>query len=143
MEIQIRPAVTDDCSGITTMTNLLGYPSSEDKVCQILEMVIKHPDHQIFVAHAENQVAGYIHLVCTIRMGSEPFVEIAALFVHEAFQSKGIGSALIKEAVNWTLAKDHQIIRIRSNIIRKKAHKFFIRNGFENLKTQEVFLKKL
>jgi GNAT superfamily N-acetyltransferase len=78
-----------------------------------------------------------------LRIRLPVILEIAALFVHEAFQSKGIGSALIKEAVNWTLAKDHQIIRIRSNIIRKKAHKFFIRNGFENLKTQEVFLKKL
>jgi GNAT superfamily N-acetyltransferase len=143
MEIQIRPAAKKDCSGITTMTNLLGYPSSEDKVCQILEMVLKHPDHQIFIADADNQVAGYIHLVCTMRMGSEPYVEIAALFVHEDFQSKGIGSALIHEAIKWTQAKDHKIIRIRSNIIRKKAHMFFMRNGFENLKTQEVFLKKL
>ena len=143
MEIQIRPAVRDDCSGITTMTKLLGYPSSEDKVCQILEMVIKHPDHQIFVAHGDDQVAGYIHLVCSIRMGSEPFVEIAALFVHEVFQGKGVGSALIKAATNWAQEKDHRIIRIRSNIVRKKAHKFFMRNGFDNLKTQEVFLKKL
>ena len=78
----IRPARLDDCGGITSLTNELGYPSSEDKVCQILEMVLTHTDHQIYVAESNSTLAGYIHLVCTIRMGSDPFVEIAASLGH-------------------------------------------------------------
>ena len=36
---------------------------------------------------------------------------------------------------------DH--IRIRSNIIRQEAHKFFQQRGFQNFKTQEVFVKMI
>jgi len=142
-EAVIRPARLDDCGGITSLTNELGYPSSEDKVCQILEMVLTHPDHQIYVAESNNILAGYIHLVCTMRMGSDPFVEIAALFVHDDFQNRGIGTALIADAEKWAKQKGFHFLRIRSNIVRKKAHAFFQQHGFENLKTQDVFRKKL
>jgi GNAT superfamily N-acetyltransferase len=142
-EAVIRTATLDDGRGITSLTNELGYPSSEDKVCQILEMVLAHPDHQIYIAESNTTIAGYIHLVCTMRMGSDPFVEIAALFVHDEFQNRGIGTALINDAEKWAQQKGYQVLRIRSNIVRKKAHAFFERHGFVNLKTQEVFRKQL
>jgi GNAT superfamily N-acetyltransferase len=139
----IRPAKLNDCRGITSLTNELGYPSSQEKVHQILDMVLKHPDHQIYVAESNDVLSGYIHLVCTMRMGSDPFVEIAALFVHDEFQNQGIGTALITGAEKWTQEKGYHLLRIRSNLVRKKAHNFFQRNGFENLKKQEVFRKQL
>jgi hypothetical protein len=40
--IIIRPAKIDDCSGITILTNQLGYPSSIEKVCEVLNIAFSN-----------------------------------------------------------------------------------------------------
>lgn len=143
MQFIIRQAKKEDYSEITNLTNELGYPSSEEKVQEILDMVLTHNDHQLFVAEVDGVLVAYIHLVCTIRISSEPFVEIVAFVVHSNYRKMGIGKSLIKETENWAAEKGYRFIRIRSNIIRQEAHKFFNQRGFNNLKTQEVFLKEI
>jgi len=139
----IRTANKEDCPDITQLTNELGYPSSEEKVGEILDVVLKHEDHQLFVAEIDKQLVAYIHLVSSIRLGSDPFVEVVAFVVHSNFRNKGLGKSLINETEKWVRAKNVKNIRIRSNIIRQEAHKFFTERGFTNLKTQEVFLKQI
>jgi N-acetylglutamate synthase-like GNAT family acetyltransferase len=139
----VRTAEQNDCPGITDLTNQLGYPSSLEKVCEILNMVLEHKDHEIFVAECDNRIVAYIHLISTMRLGSRNFVEIAAFVVHESYRNMGVGDALIKETEKWTKETGLRDIRIRSNIIREEAHKFFKNRGFENIKTQEVFLKHI
>ena len=95
------------------------------------------------VAETENKLVAYIHLICTVRIGSDPFVEVAAFVVHSDFRKKGIGKSLVKEAEKWAVERNYKYIRIRSNIIREEAHKYFTQLGFTNLKTQEVFLKQI
>ena len=139
----IRNANKEDCPDITKLTNELGYPSSEDKVSEILDMVLEHDDHRLFVAELENKLVAYIHLVSSIRIGSDPFVEVVAFVVHRDYRNKGIGKSLLNETEKWVRSKNIKNIRIRSNIIRQEAHKFFTQRGFNNLKTQEVFLKQI
>ncbi len=143
MNFIIRSATKDDCAEITRLTGELGYPSSEDKVKEILTMVLNHDDHRLLVAVSENKLVAYIHLVCSVRIGSDPFIEVAAFVVHGDFRKKGIGKNMINEAEIWANQKNYKFIRIRSNIIREEAYKFFLQLGFTNLKTQEVFLKQL
>jgi N-acetylglutamate synthase-like GNAT family acetyltransferase len=143
MDLHIRTAKKDDCTGITELSNQLGYPSSFDKVYEILDLVLNHDDHQVYIVEADDLIVGYIHLVSTMRISSDPFVEIAALIVHKSYQNKGVGKSLINESEKWTRSKGLSDIRIRSNIIREEAHKYFQRKGFQDLKTQHVFLKQL
>ena len=143
MDLHIRSAKMDDCPGITELSNQLGYLSSLDKVLEILDLVLTHDDHQVFIVEIDNLIVGYIHLVSTMRIGSGPFVEIAALIVHKSYQKKGVGKSLISESEKWTRSKGLTDIRIRSNIIREEAHQYFQRKGFQDLKTQHVFLKQL
>jgi len=141
--IKIRRAIAEDYSPITKLTNQLGYPSTEKKVKEILNMVLTHDDHEIFVATADENVVGYIHLVCTMRLGSEPFIEIAAIIVDEDYRSRGVGHALLDRTQEYAESMGYSVIRIRSNIVREPAHKFFTEQGYVNLKTQEVFMKEL
>jgi predicted N-acetyltransferase YhbS len=141
--ITVRQAHINDRSEITVLTNQLGYPSSEEKVGEILKVVMTHDDHEVFVAQKENEIVGYIHLVCTIRLGSDPFVEIAALVVDDSKRKQGIGKSLIVKAQEWANEKRYKYVRIRSNIIRESAHQFFENLGYINFKTQQVFVKNL
>jgi len=142
MDIILRSVKTEDSHGVKKLAEELGYPSSEEKISEILETVISHDDHRMIVAEKENDLVGYIHMVSSLRVGSDPFVEIAALSVRDDYRKKGIGKALISESQNMATEKGVDYIRIRSNIIREDAHKFFEQRGFRNLKTQEVFIKK-
>jgi N-acetylglutamate synthase-like GNAT family acetyltransferase len=143
MNIIIRPAQKLDCTGLTNLTNQLGYPSTLEKICEIMDLVLAHNDHQVYIAEKENTIVGYIHLIRSIRIGSNPFVEIAAFIIDESARSMGVGSSLIKETENWASGLGLKDIRIRSNIIREDAHHFFQNRGFQNIKTQEVFLKHI
>jgi N-acetylglutamate synthase-like GNAT family acetyltransferase len=143
MSITIRSAQKEDCEGITTLTNQLGYPSTLEKICEIMDLVLLHNDHQVFVAEKDLKIVGYIHLIHSMRIGSNPFVEIAAFIIDQSARSMGIGSSLIKETEAWATELGLKDIRIRSNIIRQEAHNFFQNRGFQNIKTQEVFLKHL
>jgi N-acetylglutamate synthase-like GNAT family acetyltransferase len=143
MSITIRSAQKEDCAGITTLTNQLGYPSTLEKICEIMDLVLAHNDHQVFIAEKDNMIVGYIHLIHSMRIGSNPFVEIAAFIIDESKRSLGVGSSLIKETEAWATGLNLKDIRIRSNIIRQEAHNFFQNRGFQNIKTQEVFLKHL
>lgn len=143
MKTNVRTAQKEDCSGITHLTNQLGYPSTEEKICEIMDLVLEHEDHQVFIAERENTIVGYIHLIQSMRIGSNPFIEIAAFIIDESSRSVGVGSSLIIESEKWASGNGLKDLRIRSNIIREEAHKFFQNRGFQNIKTQEVFLKNI
>jgi predicted N-acetyltransferase YhbS len=143
MEFILRNVRKEDSKGVKKLAEELGYPSSEEKISEILDTVIQHDDHRLIVAEKDDDLVGYIHMVSSLRVGSDPFVEIAALSVHDAHRKIGIGKALISESQKMAEEKGVEYIRIRSNIIRREAHKFFEQRGFKNLKTQEVFVKKI
>jgi N-acetylglutamate synthase-like GNAT family acetyltransferase len=143
MDITIRSAQKEDCSGITELTNQLGYPSTFEKISEIMDLVLAHDDHQVYIAEKDDKIVGYIHLIQSMRIGSNPFVEIAAFIIDESVRQIGVGSSLIKETEGWTNGLGLKDIRIRSNIIRQDAHNFFQNRGFQNIKTQAVFLKHI
>ena len=143
MQFKLRLVKKEDARGVKKLAEELGYPSSEEKISEILNTVVQHDDHRMMVAEKADELVGYIHMVSSLTVGSEPFVEIAALSVLEDHRKLGIGKALIAESQKLANEKGLEYVRIRSNIIRREAHKFFEQRGFRNLKTQEVFVKKV
>ena len=143
MNFILRSVVKEDAQGVRKLAEELGYPSSDEKVLEILKTVIQHDDHRMIVAENGDELLGYIHMVNSLSVGSDRFVEIAALSVLDEYRKKGIGKALIEESKKMAEEKGIEYVRIRSNIIRQEAHKFFEQRGFRNLKTQEVFVKKI
>lgn len=76
-------------------------------------------------------------------MESDPHAEIGGLVVDERHRDAGIGRLLLEQAEAWARAKGCGTIRLRSNIIRKEAHQFYLNVGYSNNKTQHAFAKTL
>jgi N-acetylglutamate synthase-like GNAT family acetyltransferase len=139
----IRAVSADDCPGMTELTRALGYPSSSEKMCEILEMVMHHQDHSIFVAEIDQNLAGYIHLVMGTTDQERNILNIAALLVDKQHRSRGVGKAFLAQAEQSARDKAANVLRIRTNLISPEAYAFFENHGFINLNTKEVFVKEL
>lgn len=143
MSVTIRSAGKEDCTDLTNLTNQLGYPSSPQKTTEIIDLVMNNDNHQVFIAEVGETVVGYVHLVGSLQVDTDPFVEIAALIVHDEFRHQGVGQGLIDQTVEWAGRKNQNNIRIRINLIEEKAYSFFEQNGFQKLESQKLFLKDL
>ena len=139
MTLTIRAITTEDVQAITVLADQLGYTMSEPRMFEHMQAVIGHADCDAFVAVHENEVVGWIGLVHRIQLESSPFCEINGLVVDEKYRGKGIGAALVEKAKEWTNKKGCGRLRLRTNVKRVDAHRFYSGLGFTELKEQKVF----
>ena len=140
--IQIRLASSSDAPAIAGLCDQLGYPTTVEQAHQRLEALLSRPDHAIFVAlDAAGQVTGWIHLHGTHHLQAEPYAEIGGLVVDAAHTGQGIGAVLVQHGESWVIAQGYPQLRVRSNVIRAEAHKFYLKHGYSLHKSQHVFVK--
>jgi GNAT superfamily N-acetyltransferase len=53
------------------------------------------------------------------------------------------GAALLAQAEEWARKRNVRTIRLRSNVVRERAHLFYLGEGYERIKTSHVFQKEL
>jgi len=95
---------------------------------------------EVIVAETGGTVIGCINPIIDIRLAEGKAGEIVSLIVSEAYRGHGVGKALIKSAESW-LSVRCSIIRVRANTIRDEAHDFYNAVGYQELKSQKVFIK--
>ncbi len=142
--IHVRHAEERDAAAIAHLATELGYPSTPEQVRKRFAGLQKFPHQASFVAESETGgVIGWIHL-CEVRsLGSEPRAEIDSLVVGSGFRSGGAGRRLVEQGETWARQRGLAIIGVRSNVIRDRAHTFYLRLGYAETKTQKVFRKSL
>jgi GNAT superfamily N-acetyltransferase len=91
------------------------------------------------VAEAAGEVAGWLHAATALRLESPPYAEIGGLVVEERRRGQGIGERLVRAAIGWAGERGYAELRVRSNVVRADAHRFYRRLGFASVKTQAVF----
>ena len=134
----------EDVTGIMELSNQLGYPSSQFEIQERLESILHSNDHSIFVAYApENKVIGWIHAYKRMSIESGFFAEIGGFVVSKSFRKKGIGRDLLKSIEQWTLQKNLPMLRVRSQIQREGAKRFYTNMRFTITKRQRVFDKMM
>ena len=122
----------------------LGYPSTQTQVAQRLRRVEGDDRHAVFVAEShDGPVIGWVHVFVCHLVESEPSAEIGGLVVDEQRRSAGVGRMLLEQAETWARMHGCASIRLRSNIIRKEAHAFYLKRGYSIVKTQHAFTKTL
>lgn len=141
--ITVRKANPEDAENIAILSSQLGYPTDVEKMEQRLRQVLEHPEHCVFVAASNGQVTGWIHGFYTLRVESDSFVEIGGLVVDESTRGHGIGKKLVSEVRKWADLRNCATIRVRSNVIREESHRFYLKNGFRETKSQKIFDLKL
>ncbi len=142
--IAIRPAADDDVFALASLSTQLGYPTDANAIRERLRRVRDLEIGHVFVAvGAASRVVGWMHVVERFTLEDDPFVEIAGLIVDETARSAGVGAVLLRAAESWAREQGHARLRVRSNIIRQRAHEFYKREGYAEKKRQVVFEKSL
>jgi GNAT superfamily N-acetyltransferase len=141
--IVLRTAGFEDAEQIAPLAAQLGYPSKVDQIRARMERIAAENLGRVIVAVDERgNVIGWTHVFVAHRMESEPFAEIGGLVVDLAHRNRGVGRILLEEAERWTMESGVTVLRVRSNMVRRDAHRFYERAGYSCQKTQGVFDKR-
>lgn len=140
---KIRRARLRDAEQIAELSGQLGYPASRAEIAQRMKEIRSASQHAIFVAENARKVTGWLHVSVTPLLEVVLRAEVNGLVVDENHRSVGAGAQLLDAAERWAMKKGCKSMSVRSNVIRERAHAFYVRQGYEHYKTQKAFRKNL
>ncbi len=139
----IRSARLEDSAALATLSEQLGYPANAAEVKTRLPRYIGAPERRVIVAELDGKVIGWTSIEIVDHFYIEKFAEISGFVVDAAHRSRGVGHALMAEAERWTSEMGLPGLRLKTNVVRVDAHRFYEGMGFERTKTQYTYVKKL
>jgi GNAT superfamily N-acetyltransferase len=142
--MKIEKMNSNDLSDVLSLSEQLGYPNSYTDLKARFDELQNQSDYALFVARADSgKVIGYVQInrePHTLLVG--PRADIAALVVDQNERGHGVGAALLRHAEQWAWDNELPLIRVRSNLKRTEAHRFYSREGYELSKTSNIFTKR-
>jgi len=138
----VRVATSADAEALALLSGQLGYPADAAAILRRMGGLI---DHGVVLVALDPQgaICGFAHAEPRCLLIAEPFVELAALVVSENARGSGAGATLLAAVEAWTREHGIASVRVRSNVLRERAHRFYLREGYAEKKRQAVFLKRL
>ena len=143
MQFDTRFAEMHDAPAMAALSEQWGYQSTKENMLRCLQDIRKNRDHVIYVLMNDDHMIGWIHGIYSLRVESDPFVEIGGLIVDKHYRRQGLGKILIDKIVEWSLSRNCPVLRVRCNIIRKEANAFYGSMGFSEIKQQKVYDMKV
>jgi len=138
----IRSARLDDAAAITSLTNQLGYSIDETRTRDLLGYLLNATERDVLVFDDRGVVA-WLGLSVAHGLTADPHAEVMGLIVDQNHRSRGLGSMLMTAGEDWARAKGCSRLRLRTNLIRAGAHRFYERLGYSTVKEQRVYEKEL
>jgi len=143
-KVIIRRAQPTDLTIFTQLCAQLGYPTDEAVFSRRFDTISVDDRQAVFAAEiGDGTVIGWLHVLTTMYLESEPFAEIGGIVVDEQYRRYGAGRALMQAAEDWARGQGLRAVRLRSNVIREKAHIFYRSIGYQQVKAQYTFEKEL
>jgi len=141
-QVYIRPAVLEDAPEIATLLETLGYPCSPEEAQVRLMHLRDEPEQQLWIAqeHGEAIAMIAIDIRYYLPLGART-CRITALVVLEAFQGRGIGRRLLREAEMKARQAGATRVELTTALQREQAHQFYRACGYENASLR--FVKRL
>ncbi len=139
----IRRLQPSDLKCIAELAGQLGYPCTAEEISTRLDEMQDPRHYAVYVAEISGCIKGWIGLHVFRAIELDERVEISGLIVDEDVRSRGVGKLLLDAAAEWARSLGHRAIWVHSNVKRKRAHSFYMRNGYERIKTQQLLLKNL
>jgi GNAT superfamily N-acetyltransferase len=141
---KIRKAKQADAARIAALSGQLGYPTTTKQMAARLKAALREKNGACFVAETkENGVMGWVHVSVTPLLEVERRAEVNGLVVDENARGLGAGAILLETAERWARKRRCCGMSVRSNVIRERAHGFYLKNGYQHYKTQKAFRKAL
>ncbi|HEX7914687.1 GNAT family N-acetyltransferase [Rudaea sp.] len=143
--IVVRAADEGDVESIAALAGQLGYPTAPAEMRERYARVRAARAGEIFVAvlAADGRVVGWTHVVPCLQLEGAAHAELAGLVVDEHVRGSGIGRALLAAAEQWARMHGFALMRVRSNVVRERAHRFYEREGYARIKAQAMFRKSI
>lgn len=139
--VLIRPLTVDDAEAAAELCSQLGYTSSPDDLRKRIAERLCSASSVAFAALLDGQIAGWIDASIEQHLQSPASVVIGGLVVRDNARGLGIGKRLCVEIEQWARSKSIPLLRVRSQIVREDAHRFYLREGYRKVKTSVVFEK--
>lgn len=142
--LKIRRARARDAARIAELSIQLGYPVTDAQIGKRLRRLLRVSKHVVFVAEKLGAgVIGWLHASVQNLVESEIRVEINGLIVADGHRSIGAGAKLLDAAEQWARKNGCKNVNLRCNVMRERAHGFYLRQGYDHYKTQKAFRKAL
>lgn len=138
----VREALASDAQRIAALSAQLGY---EVPVAHVQRALQKMNDEQaVFVAVVPRAgVVGWIAVALRDLITDSARADIDGLIVDDEYRGNRIGQLLVEAAENWARRRGCTSMRLVSNVVRERAHEFYKRLGYDVIKTQHAFKKRL
>jgi GNAT superfamily N-acetyltransferase len=142
--VAIRKARSSDAQSLAELSGQLGYPTTPGEIIERLRKLRAVSPNALFVAESpEAGVIGWTHVSVTHLLEAGTRAELNGLVVAEGWRSQGAGALLLQAAERWARRHGCPSMSVRSNVVRERAHHFYLRNGYQHYKTQKAFRKSL
>jgi GNAT superfamily N-acetyltransferase len=142
-EVVIRLLTTGDAETAAELSSQLGYPCSAADLRERIDEMSRAADRVAFAAVVAGQIVGWIDAAIERHLQSPASAVIGGLVVREEMRGMGVGRRLCLKVEEWARSKSVPIVRVRSQIKRQDAHRFYLRDGYRQVKTSLVFEKSI
>ena len=125
----IRPCVSSDCPAVAALCHQLGYEVAVEEIGVRLELM--REDQILLVAFDASigSAVAWIEAHESTYVHSGRSFEISGLVVSSSARSQGIGARLVHAVEAIAAERGLPKIRVRSNIVRERAHSFLSTPG--------------
>jgi predicted N-acetyltransferase YhbS len=140
----VRVISHEDAAAVAELTRQLGHEVPVERIAEQIRRLSSCAASQVvFVACVGVDVVGWIEAAIAYHLQSVPYSLIGGLVVRDGMRSLGVGKRLCAEVEMWSKEKGVAVVRVMSRISRERAHRFYLREGYEQIKTSAVFEKVL
>jgi GNAT superfamily N-acetyltransferase len=140
-DLSIRQLAVDDAEAVAELSSQLGYPCSAVDIHGRIEEMSRTTDRIAFAAVVDRQIVGWIDAAMERHLQSAACAVIGGLVVREGTRGLGVGRRLCLAIEEWARSQSVSLVRVRSQIKREDAHRFYLRDGYRQVKTSLVFEK--
>ncbi len=140
-KLVVRPVQMGDAGELAPLIVQLGYVRPAVEVARWIAEL--GPGQAAFVACLGAEVVGWIEVSIQHHLQYEPYALIGGLVVKEGVRGQRIGQRLCRQAEDWAAGQGLKEMRVTSRSTREDAHRFYLRDGYRQVKTSVVFEKKL
>ncbi len=142
--MHIREATIDDTEALALLSGQLGYAAGASMIAKRLGGIAAYPAGVVLVAESDDGVAvGWAEVSLQRHLVHDTRAEIAGLIVADDTRGQGIGVALLRAVEAWSREQGVAELVVRSNVVRERAHRFYLREGYAEEKRQAVFTRRL
>jgi GNAT superfamily N-acetyltransferase len=140
----IRPMEASDAAVVADLTSQLGYPSSAGEIASRFGELRARPDDEVLVATDSGGIPiGWVHVGRVAGLEFSATALIGGLVMDDEHRSRGVGEQLLAAAEDWARRRGATTMIVRSRNTRQRAHRFYERAGYAQVKLSHVFEKPL